>query len=215
MAFRLVWQYSEMPAPSTIGLVLAGGRSRRFHNADKTFLMLGGKPLWQHALARLAPQVDAVAISSNAAPERFVSDTSDGTPITVLPDLIPGFQGPLAGIHAGLSAWPGSYVATIAVDLPFIPADLITRLRAGLGRNCCSYATDGRQHALALLWAPDNAANLAAFLTGGGRSVHDWLMRHGDPAPFNAPGDSDLFININTLQDLAIAEQLMRGLTRA
>ncbi|MHB8454441.1 MAG: molybdenum cofactor guanylyltransferase MobA [Acidiferrobacterales bacterium] len=204
-----------MPAPSTIGLVLAGGRSRRFHNEDKTFLKLGGKPLWQHALARLAPQVDAVTISSNTAPERFIPGATDGTPITVLPDLIPGFQGPLAGIHAGLSAWPGSYVATIAVDLPFIPADLVARLRAGLRRSGCAYATDGTQHALALLWAPGNAENIAAFLAGGGRSVHDWLIRHGDPVPFIAPGDSDLFININTLQDLVIAEQRIRDLTRS
>ena len=219
-----------MSAPSTFGLVLAGGRSRRFRGADKVFVELCGRPLWQHVLTRLAPQVDAVAISSNAPSGNFAVDaldpaeplryrhrtvpSADPTLITVLPDLIAGSQGPLAGIHAGLSAWPKSFVVTVAVDLPFVPMNLVARLAAGLIQGRCAYATDGTRHALALLWAPGIAGDVAAFLERGGRSVYDWLAEHGDPVPFTAPDDSDLFSNINTPEDLAVAERRLCGRSR-
>ncbi len=210
------------PAP-ICGLVLAGGRSRRFGGVDKAFVGLCGQPLWQHALTRLAPQVDAIAVSSNDLTGHFAAGLqtlagsilyrtsgANPAPIDVFPDLIAGSLGPLAGIHAGLSAWPKCYVATIAVDLPFVPPNLVERLAAGLSRGRCAYASDGIRHALALLWAPGNAADLAAFIERGGRSVHDWLAKHGDPVWFTAPEDGDLFFNINTPADLAVAEQRLR-----
>lgn len=200
-----------MPAPSTVGLILAGGRSRRFNGADKAFIKLAGRPLWQHVLARLAPQVDMVAISSNAAPARFAADFPGTAPIPVLPDIITGFQGPLAGIHAGLSAWPESRVVSVAVDLPFVPTDLVARLSAGLRHGRCAYATDGIRHALAVLWTPGAAADIAACLQNDERSVQSWLVRHGDPVLFTAPGDSNLFFNINTPEDLADAERRLNG----
>jgi len=204
-----------MSAPSTLGLILAGGRSRRFHGTDKAFIKLAGIPLWQRVLARLAPQVDAVAISSNAAPQLFAVGTEDRAPIAVLPDLIAGFQGPLAGIHAGLSTWPERYIVTVAVDLPFMPMDLVAQLAAGLHQGSCAYATAVTQHVLALLWAPGTAGDIAAFLDHGGRSVHDWLVQRGDPVLFTAPGDADLFFNINTPEDLAVAERRLCDPARA
>ncbi len=205
------------------GLVLAGGRSRRFGGADKACVSLGGEPLWERALTRLAPQVDAIAISSNDPTGRLASDlrktsrswrsrTGDIEPgsIVVLPDLITGHLGPLAGIHAGLSTWPDHYLVTVAVDLPFMPPDLVERLAAALVSRRCAYASDGTRHALALLWNPGAAAELGAFLERGGRSVHEWLAAHGDPALFAAPGDAGLFVNINTPEDLEIAERRLR-----
>ncbi len=205
------------------GLVLAGGRSRRFGGVDKAFIELGGTPLWQHALARLAPQVDTIAMSSNdqtgrltACMQAFAGSvryrTRDARPsrIPIIPDLIAGSLGPLAGIHAGLSAWPECYVVTVAVDLPFMPPNLVERLSTGADRGRCAYASDGKQHALALLWPPGSASALAGFLEHGGRSVGDWLAEHGDPVWFTTPGDTDLFFNINTPADLAVAERRLQ-----
>ena len=212
-----------MSAVSIRGLVLAGGRSRRFRGTDKTFITLCGRPLWQHALSAIAPQVDAVAFSSNDAAGQLAADLqafrgsilcrtgSSPARIDVLPDLIAGYPGPLAGIHAGLSAWPDCYVATVAVDLPAIPPDLVERLYTGLRRGCCAYASDGTRHALALLWAPGSAPLLHAFLSQGRRSVREWLTAHGDPVLFTAPGEAGLFININTQDDLVAAEHHLRA----
>ena len=188
--------------PRTIGLILAGGRSSRMQGADKALLTLQGKTLLAHAVRRLGPQVDALALNSNATPEAFA-----GYGLPVIPDHLPGFLGPLAGIHAGLLQYPHDYLVTTAVDLPLLPPDLVARLHAGLGTKSCAYVSDGVRHALALLWRPGMAANVQDYLQRGGRSLKDYLSTHGQPVRFERPQDRGLFCNLNTPEDLARAEQ--------
>jgi len=188
--------------PRTIGLILAGGRSRRMQGRDKALLAVHGETLLAHAIRRLRPQVDALALNSNAAPDSLAAY---GLP--VIPDLLPGFLGPLAGIHAGLMQYPEDYLVTVAVDLPFLPPDLVTRLRSGLESKSCAYASDAERHALALLWRPGTAALVEDYLQRGERSLKDFLAVHGQPVRFDRPQDRGLFCNINTPEDLARAEQ--------
>lgn len=112
------------PAPGQIaGIVLAGGQARRMGGADKPLLLLKGRPLIAHVIARLG---NARAISANGDPDRFAPF---GLP--VLPDDIPGFAGPLAGILTGMD-WAAArgftHIATAAADTPFFPPDLIAQL---------------------------------------------------------------------------------------
>jgi len=188
--------------PRTIGLILAGGRSRRMQGRDKALLAVHGETLLAHAIRRLRPQVDALALNSNAAPDSLAAY---GLP--VIPDLLPGFLGPLAGIHAGLMQYPEDYLVTVAVDLPFLPPDLVTRLRSGLESKSCAYASVAERHALALLWRPGTAASVEDYLQRGERSLKDYLAVHGQPVRFDRPQDRGLFCNINTPEDLARAEQ--------
>ena len=188
--------------PRTIGLILAGGRSRRMQGRDKALLAVQGETLLAHAIRRLRPQVDALVLNSNAAPDSLAEY---GQP--VIPDRLPGFLGPLAGIHAGLMQYPEDYLVTVAVDLPFLPPDLVTRLRSGLESKSCAYASDAERHALALLWRPGTAASVEDYLQRGERSVKDYLAVHGQPVRFDRPQDRGLFCNINTPEDLARAEQ--------
>lgn len=188
--------------PRTIGLILAGGRSRRMQGRDKALLAVHGETLLAHAIRRLRPQVDALALNSNAAP-----DTFDAYGLPVISDRLPGFLGPLAGIHAGLMQYPDDFLVTVAVDLPFLPADLVTRLRSGLDTKSCTYASDAERHALVLLWRPGTAASVQDYLQRGGRSLKDYLAVHGQPVRFDRPQDRGLFCNINTPEDLARAEQ--------
>lgn len=188
--------------PRTIGLILAGGRSRRMQGRDKALLAFQGKTLLAHVIRCLRPQVDALALNSNAAPDSFAAYG-----LAVLPDHRPGFLGPLAGIHTGLMQYPEDYLVTVAVDLPFLPPDLVTRLRAGLGTKSCAYASDAERHALALLWRPDTAASVEDYLQRGGRNLKDYLSAHGQPVPFDRPQDRGLFCNLNTPEDLARAER--------
>jgi len=185
----------------TVGLILAGGRSRRMQGQDKTLLAVQGQTLLAHVIHRLHPQVDVLALNSNAAPDNFAAY---GLP--VIPDRLPGYLGPLAGIHAGLVQYPEDYLVTIAVDLPFLPPDMVTRLHAGLEEKPCAYASDGERHALALLWRPGSAAMVEDYLQRGGRSLKDFLAAHGQPVRFDQPQDRGLFCNLNTPEDLARAE---------
>ncbi len=192
-----------MDAPHTIGLILAGGRSRRM-GTDKAFAMLAGRPLLEHVIERLAPQVDRIVISSNAPPPNFADY---GVP--VLPDILGGFCGPLAGIHAALAAFPGAALVSVAVDLPLLPRDLVARLKVGWDGARCRYAACDDRHALAILWPPGQAGALGDFLVGGHFSVSGWLGRHGEPVTIFPGADADLDVNINTPADLAMTEALV------
>lgn len=190
------------PITHTVGLILAGGRSRRMQGQDKTLLALQEETLLAHVIRRLRPQVDTLALNSNAAPDIF-----SGYGLPVVPDHLPGFLGPLAGIHAGLVQYPEDCLVTVAVDLPFLPPDLVTRLRAGLDAKPCAYPSDGERHALVLLWRPGLAASVEDYLQRGGRSLKGYLAVHGQPVLFNRAQDRGLFCNINTPEDLARAER--------
>lgn len=168
---------------------------------DKAQLVLHGQTLLAHVIRFLLPQVDALALNSNAAPDLF---SAYGLP--VIPDRLPGFLGPLAGIHAGLAQYPYDHVLTVAVDLPFLPFDLAARLHAGLGIRPCSYASDGERHALALLWRPGMAASVQEYLENGRRNLKEFLAEQGQAVHFDQPQDRGLFLNINTPEDLARAE---------
>ncbi|MDF2233351.1 molybdenum cofactor guanylyltransferase MobA [Albimonas sp. CAU 1670] len=203
--------------------ILAGGEARRMGGGDKGLATLGGRPLLAHALARLAPQAGALALSANGDPARFAEW---GLP--VLPDAFvdPGGRrpGPLAGILAALD-WAAelgeAQVATVPWDTPFLPMDLIARLaeaaRAEGAPGALAAAPDpGRPGG----WAPQPAVglwptalreDLRAALGGGLRKVGAWADRHGlAQARIKARGGPDPFFNINTPADMAEAERLWR-----
>ena len=79
-----------------IGIILAGGQATRMGGGDKGALTLGTSTLLNHVIARLSPQVDAIALNANGDPERFAPYA-----LPVVADSIEGFAGPLAGVLAG------------------------------------------------------------------------------------------------------------------
>jgi molybdopterin-guanine dinucleotide biosynthesis protein A len=190
---------------SVNGLILAGGRSQRM-GVDKAGIVLAGKTLLQRCIETLRPQVSELAISSNK-PCAAVQSCN----LPVLADRISGYLGPLAGIHAGLCHWPGDYVLAVAVDLPFLPADLLDRLSRAKVPGKCSYAYTDDGHALAILCPPGSHEILADTLAHNQRSVKNWLKVYGTAVHFNKMETSDLGFNINTPEDLAMAEARLKN----
>jgi molybdopterin-guanine dinucleotide biosynthesis protein A len=121
------------------GIVLAGGQGRRMGGVDKGLQLLHGKPMVASVLARLAPQVDEIVINANQNLQTY-----EGFGHRVVPDAIGGFAGPLAGLHAGLSAASHALVLTVPCDSPFLPLDLFSRLNGKLNDNDLAVAKDGR-----------------------------------------------------------------------
>jgi molybdopterin-guanine dinucleotide biosynthesis protein A len=193
------------PGPDEItGLILAGGRGRRLGGVDKGLQPWRGRPLVDHALARLAPQVREVLISANRHQAFYATRAAQ-----VLPDASDDFPGPLAGILAGLRAASTPWVAVVPCDSPQLPADLFARLARGLGdaRGAVvqrDHGADGlRLEPVCCLLATALADDLARYLAEGGRRVEGWVARHAMPVPFDRPGDAAAFANVNTPADLA------------
>src|SRR6478672_11042374 len=112
---------------SVTGVVLAGGQGSRMGGVDKGLQEFRGKPMAAHAIERLAPQVDELLINANRNPDDYARFGH-----RVIADEIPGFAGPLAGFERGLAHAAGDLVVTVPCDSPFLPADLVWRLRGRL-----------------------------------------------------------------------------------
>lgn len=200
-----------------LGVILAGGLSRRMGGGDKGLLDLGGQSLLARVIDRLEPQVAALALNANGDPARFAAF---GLP--VLADSVEGHAGPLAGVLAGLDWAAGQGAETIvtaAADTPFFPQDLVPRLLL---------AAEGMTHPLALAATPDPGRgtarhptfglwpvalrdDLRAALAGGTRKVVAWTDRHGaHEALFDGP-DREAFFNVNTPEDMAEARRRLEA----
>ncbi len=185
------------------GLILAGGAGRRMGGRDKSFLTIGGQTLIARAAARLGPQVVLMAVSANGDPGRFA-----GLGLPVLPDAGEQGQGPLAGILAGL-IWAADAgvdaLATVAVDTPFFPADMVARLGArATGGFVVVAETPGGMHPTCGLWPVGAVDALAQTLAAGQRRLRDAAAGIGlDKALFP---DEAAFFNINAPDDLTAAD---------
>ncbi|MCX8133443.1 MAG: molybdenum cofactor guanylyltransferase MobA [Roseococcus sp.] len=194
---------------ATQGVVLAGGLARRMGGGDKPLRLLGGRPMLDHVLARLAPQVAAVALNANGAAARFAAYA-----LPVWPDTLPGHPGPLAGILAAMEASPLPWVVTVPGDCPFLPTDLVARLHAArelAGTPLACAASGGFAHPPIGLWPRALAADLRAALVAGERKIDRWTARHGVAQAEWPALPHDPFFNANTPEELAEAEAILRG----
>lgn len=197
-------------------VILAGGRSTRMGGRNKALLHLGGETLLARVIARLQGQCAPIAINANGDPVLFAEY---GLP--VLPDTIPGFPGPLAGVLAGME-WAAGLgapaVVSVSVDTPFLPRDLVHRLREAAGRQGIAVAASAddsgrmRDHPTCALWPVALRDDLA-------RAIESGLLRPGQYAASHDPGRAvfaahargdgvDPFLNLNRPEDLAAAERL-------
>jgi molybdopterin-guanine dinucleotide biosynthesis protein A len=182
------------------GIVLAGGLGRRMGGVDKGLQPLHGKAMVQHVLARLAPQVDEIVINANQNLERY-----GALGYRVVSDRVGGFAGPLAGLHAGLEAIAHPLAVTVPCDSPFLPADLVARLREHLGTNDLAVAKTGDQpHPVFALVRRSVMGNLETFLAGGGRKIDAWYASL-KVVEVAFDDEADAFRNINTLEELGRA----------
>jgi molybdenum cofactor guanylyltransferase len=185
------------------GVILAGGQGRRMGGVDKGLRELRGKPMVAWVLERFAPQVDEVLINANQN-----ADTYAKLGRRVIADKIGGFAGPLAGLERGLSEARNPLIATVPCDSPFLPADLVARLRTALEKNDAQLAvakTGDQPHPVFCLCRRDVLSHLTKFLEGGGRKIDAWYstLRVVEVA---FDDEAYAFSNINTLEELAASE---------
>jgi molybdopterin-guanine dinucleotide biosynthesis protein A len=199
-------------SPPVIGLLLAGGLSRRMGGGDKGLRLLAGRPVLAHVIERIGPQVRRLCLNANGDPARFASF---GLPVVA--DSVEGFAGPLAGVLAGLD-WAAAnapdcpWVASVPTDAPFLPHDLVARLLAPCERGEADMAcatSAGRAHPVIGLWPVALRAELRRTLIEEQvRKVDLWTARYRlAPVAFSAE-PVDPFFNANRPEDLAEAEKL-------
>ena len=186
------------------GVVLAGGQGRRMGGVDKGMQRLRGKPLAAWVVDRLQSQVGHLMISANQNLERYAEF---GCPVVT--DQVPGFAGPLAGLHAALSAAETPLVATAPCDSPFLPDDLVFRLFSALTAADADLAvarTFDQQHPVFCLGKRCLLPHLTDFLASGERKFARWYATlNVVDVPFDDVAAA--FENINTREELSDFER--------
>ena len=185
------------------GVVLAGGQGSRMGGVDKGLQPFRGKPMVAHAIERLVPQVKELLVNANRNPEAYA-----GFGHRVIADEIEGFAGPLAGFERSLAHASGALVVTVPCDSPFLPLDLVSRLRIALEADDAQIAvarTGGQTHPVFCLMRRDVQGSLQAFLASGQRKIDRWYsqLRVVEVAFDDV---ADAFLNITTREELASLE---------
>ena len=196
-----------------VGLLLAGGQSRRMGGGDKALRVIGGVSLLERVIERMRPQVETLVLNANGDPARFA-----GFGLPVVPDSVPDYAGPLAGLLAGLD-WTAehrpdcAYVVSVATDAPFLPRDLVSRLVRGMENSAADLAcaaSGGQPHPVIGLWPMRLREDLRRAVADETiRKVDVWTARHRlTIVPF--PSEPlDPFFNANRPEDLMTAAALL------
>jgi molybdopterin-guanine dinucleotide biosynthesis protein A len=204
---------TDQAIPPIAGAILAGGLARRLGGGDKALRMVGDRTILARMADRLMPQVTRLVISANDDPRRF-----EGFGVPIVADSVPNHPGPLGGVLASLdwvaSSAPGvARVLTVPGDAPFIPRDLVVRLRASLDREpaglACA-ASGGRRHPVIALWPVALRDELRRAVTEQGvRRVEAFLQRYPCSVADWPTDPVDPFFNVNTPSDLVEANRLV------
>jgi molybdenum cofactor guanylyltransferase len=198
-----------------VGVLLAGGQSRRMGGGDKCLRPLGDRTILEHVIDRIRPQVGPLILNANGDPDRF---RSYGLPVVA--DVVDGFAGPLAGVLTGLrwaeiNAPQCAWMLSVPTDAPFVPQNLATSLRQEIsvqGAQLACATSRGRTHPVVGMWPVALADALEQALVGEDiRKIDRWTARYRlVEVSFDDTG-IDPFFNANRPEDLAMAERLLAG----
>ncbi|WP_020177171.1 molybdenum cofactor guanylyltransferase MobA [Methyloferula stellata] len=195
------------------GILLAGGLARRMGGGDKGLKVLGGETILSRIIRAVAPQCAGLVLNANGDVARLADL---GFPI--VPDDVPDFAGPLAGILAGLD-WIAEHhpectcAVSVPTDTPFLPADLVVRLleaRSEAKADIAIATSGGSTHPVVALWPVairqdlrkalvDEHIHKMGFFIDRHKVAHaDWPVEPYDP-----------FFNANEPEDIAQAEKIL------
>jgi len=195
-----------------LGVILAGGLSRRMGGEEKSLMTLHGSTTIERVKSRLSSQIDDIVINANGDAERF-----SHLNLPVVADTVEGFVGPLAGVLAGMR-WAAenskhTHIITAAADTPFFPEDYAMRMKEAETQIVLA-SSNGRRHPVFGLWPISLADALEHFLVvEENRKVMLFVERYSNSiVEFpNAENGDDQFFNVNTPDDMQVAEKIATG----
>jgi molybdopterin-guanine dinucleotide biosynthesis protein A len=186
------------------GVILAGGLGRRMGGLDKGLQALRGRPMVAWVIERFGPQVDELLINANRNGEHYATFGH-----RVVPDQMPDFAGPLAGLHTALTVAAHPLVATAPCDSPFLPVDLVVRLLQALtlhGADLAVVRTLDRPQPVFCLCRRQLLPSLTEFFDRGGRKADDWQAAQ-KMVEVAFDDQAEAFTNINTRDELGYWEE--------
>ncbi len=185
-------------------VALAGGQGRRMRGEDKGLLRLHDRPMIGYVVGKLAGQGSEVLINANRNMDEYA-----GMGCRVISDRLQGYAGPLAGMASAMYASATPYLLTAPCDSPFIADDLAGRLYDALRAEQASIAVanDGKRlQPVFCLLRTELLDSVEAYLGEGKHKIDGWLEREGYVS-VDFSDRPDMFINVNTPEDVVLAER--------
>ena len=189
------------------GLILCGGAATRLGGEDKGLkkAKVGQtKPLIEHQLDFLKPQVSSLAISAN---RNFDIYKAYGFPIYQDPcnqdKTSTTFDGPLQGVLSGLKHCQTAWLYVQPIDTPNLPSNAIEQILASITENKTNayyLASDERKHYLHLLLHRSCYDSLNDFVDRGERRAKTYLEEI-KAKEINLGWDEEVFMNLNDSED--------------
>lgn len=192
------------------GIVLAGGRSKRFPTVDKALAPLDGTPLLGHVVRTLDPTVDELIVNCREDQRESFGDALDEFDVRFVLDAIPD-RGPLVGLRTALAATGATYAAVLPCDMPLVPAAFVDVLFSRARNRTGAVAQlDGQPQPFPAVVHVRAAAAACREATQRNSYRLDEFVSILDPLVIPeravlAHVDERAFTNINTHEDLANA----------
>lgn len=191
------------------GVILAGGRSRRMGGVNKALAPLSGKPLLQHVIDRVRPQVCDLYLSVETP-----TDALAEFGLALVADPQPD-AGPLAGLLSVLqeTASAHEWLLLAPCDAPFIPRDLAPRLlqaalQSGTSGAIVRYLSEPQP--TFSIWNRSLLAHLERAVLSDKMTGFKQFLRVIELAVLDWPGsEPSPFLNINDQDDLRKAGRLL------
>ena len=195
-----------------LGVVLAGGKSKRFGD-DKTTAKLGNKSLLDHTIEKIEKKFDEILIVSNNEKHDSIKKNVFSTK-----DLIEGHLGPLVGVLSAME-WIKkhkknyNWMATFPCDTPFFDENLVDKIMncpKNSSKKLFFLKSGNRRHNIFGLWSLELKDILLEDINKGHRKVEEWANKVGSEIiEINDESDYN-FLNINTREDLETAKKKIK-----
>ena len=195
-----------------LGTVLAGGKSQRF-GEDKSQVMLANKLLINYVLSEIIDEFKEVLIVSNNSIKFLNSEK-----ISRIEDFEKGL-GPLGGVFSAMK-WikenkkDYQWIATFPVDTPFFRRQILNDFINNINftdSDLFFIKSNNTRHNIFGLWSTKLLDKLEKDLSNGERKVELWANNVGVKIINMEFSNKNPFFNINTKEDLEIAEETLKN----
>ncbi len=197
-----------MSENNILGVILAGGKSKRF-GEDKNKVKLNGKTLLEHTLDKIKSKFNTIIIVSN---NKIIKD------YITIKDCIDGQFGPLVGVLSAMK-WikknnhSYNWIITFPCDTPFFNISIIDKFnKAAILNDSLLYfaKSDNKRHNIFGLWSLKLIEILDKdVIENNHRKVEKWANKIGVKTINVSYKRIDPFFNINTKEDFMEAKKIL------
>ena len=201
-----------MKEHNVLGVILAGGKSSRF-GSNKSLSNLANNKLIEHVINKIDTYFPKILIVSND-----ISLKIENKKIKIIKDCIEGYLGPLVGVLSAMkyaNSYKNKYkwIITFPCDTPFFNRIIIEKMieKTNLAEEKIYFVKDKKQrHNIFGIWSTSLEKVLEDDLKNNFRKVDLWADKIGCNFIEKDIQNENEFLNINTKEDLELAEKIYK-----